>query len=70
MANSSNQSGGQGGQRPAPPKRKPIVVQPKIGRNDRVEIRNMQTGETKTVKFKAAEPLLKSGVWMLVKQEA
>jgi len=65
MANSGNQQ-----QRQAPPKRKPIVVQPKIGRNDKVEIRNMQTGETKSLKFKAAEPLLKSGVWMLVKQEA
>lgn len=53
-----------------PPKRKPISVAPKIGRNDKVEIRNMQTGETKTVKFKQAEPLLKSGVWMIVKQEA
>jgi preprotein translocase subunit SecA len=64
MANSGNQ------QRQAPPKRKPIVVQQKIGRNDKVEIRNMQTGETKSVKFKAAEPLIKSGVWVLVKQEA
>ena len=64
MANSGQQ------QRQAPPKRKPVVVAPKIGRNDKVEIRNMQTGESKSMKFKAAEPLLKSGVWKIVKQEA
>ena len=64
MENSSAQSQNRA------PKRKPISVAPKIGRNDKVEIRNMQTGETKMVKFKQAEPLLKSGVWMIVKQEA
>ena len=53
-----------------PPKRKPITTAPKIGRNEKVEIRNMQTGETKTMKFKQAEPLIKSGQWMMVKQEA
>ncbi|MBD3638904.1 MAG: preprotein translocase subunit SecA [Crocinitomicaceae bacterium] len=51
-------------------KRKPITAAPKIGRNEKVEIRNLQTGETKTVKYKQAEPLLKSGQWMIVKQEA
>jgi preprotein translocase subunit SecA len=66
MANSGQQQQ----QRQAPPKRKPVVVAPKIGRNDKVEIRNMQTGESKSVKFKAAEPLVKSGVWVIVKQEA
>jgi preprotein translocase subunit SecA len=62
MASSGNQQ-----QRP---KRQPVTVAPKIGRNDKVEIRNMQTGETKTVKFKQAEPLVKSGQWMIVGQEA
>lgn len=62
-------SANQGGQNRAP-KRKPVVVSPKIGRNEKVEIRNLQTGETKTVKFKQAEPLVKSGQWMIVKQEA
>ena len=51
------------------PKMQPKISAPKIGRNEKVEIRNMQTGETKTVKFKQAEPLLKAG-WVLVKQEA
>jgi len=62
MANSGNQQQRQ--------KRKPITTAPKIGRNDKVEIRNMQTGESKTVKFKQAEPLLKGGQWMIVQQEA
>ena len=48
------------------PKQKPIVVQPKIGRNEKVLIRHMQTGEEKEVKFKQAEPLLKTRVWMIV----
>lgn len=57
------------GQPGRPPKRKPVVhTQPKIGRNDRVEIRNMQTGETKTLKYKQAESLLKTGVWQLTKK--
>ncbi|MCB9225261.1 MAG: preprotein translocase subunit SecA [Crocinitomicaceae bacterium] len=60
MASSGNQQ----------PKRQPVVVEPKIGRNDKVEIRNLQTGETRVVKFKAAEPLIKSGQWMVVNQEA
>lgn len=52
----------------AAPKRQPVVKsEPKIGRNDKVEIRNMQTGETKTVKYKQAEPLIKSGAWVITK---
>ena len=33
------------------PKQKPVVVAPRIGRNDKVKIRNMQTGEEKEMKF-------------------
>lgn len=51
-------------------KPKPVIAAPKIGRNDKVEIRNLQSGETKTVKYKVAEPLIKSGQWILMKQEA
>jgi preprotein translocase subunit SecA len=39
---------------------------PKIGRNDRVVIKNVQNGESKTLKFKQAEPLISSGQWVLV----
>ena len=34
---------------------------PKIGRNEKVEIKNNDTGEVKTLKFKQAEKLLLSG---------
>jgi len=39
--------------------------QPKIGRNEKVTIKNVATGETKSVKFKQAEPLLKQGSWVI-----
>ena len=38
---------------------------PKIGRNEKVVIRNVSTGETKTVKFKQAEPLISKGEWVI-----
>jgi preprotein translocase subunit SecA len=39
--------------------------QPKIGRNEKVTIKNVATGETKSIKFKQAEPLLKQGSWVI-----
>ena len=38
---------------------------PKIGRNDRVTIQHVLTGENKTLKYKQAEPLLVKGDWVL-----
>ena len=38
---------------------------PKIGRNDKVTIKNILSGESKTVKYKQAEPLLQKGEWVL-----
>ncbi|MEL0262240.1 MAG: preprotein translocase subunit SecA, partial [Flavobacteriaceae bacterium] len=38
---------------------------PKIGRNERVTIKNVANGTTKTLKFKQAEPLIKSGQWVI-----
>ncbi|WP_291865827.1 preprotein translocase subunit SecA [Maribacter sp.] len=38
---------------------------PKIGRNDKVTIKNVMSGESKTVKYKQAEPLLDKGEWVL-----
>ena len=49
------------------PKREPIVAEQKIGRNDKVEIRNLQSGETKEVKFKQAEGLIATGQWVIVR---
>ena len=43
-----------------------VRSQPKIGRNDRVTIKNVMNGETKEVKFKQAEPLLAKGQWVIV----
>jgi len=42
-----------------------IREQPKIGRNEKVTIKNVATGETKKVKFKQAEPLIKQGSWVI-----
>lgn len=39
--------------------------QPKIGRNERVTIKNVLSGESKTVKFKQAEPLIAKGEWVI-----
>ncbi|WP_299384992.1 preprotein translocase subunit SecA [uncultured Lacinutrix sp.] len=40
--------------------------QPKIGRNDKVTIKNVMNGESKTVKYKQAEPLIAKGEWVIV----
>lgn len=39
--------------------------QPKIGRNERVTIKNVLSGESKTVKYKQAEPLIAKGEWVI-----
>ena len=45
-----------------------VRQQPKIGRNDRVTIKNVMSGENKTVKYKQAEPLIAKGQWVLVEE--
>ncbi len=45
-----------------------VREQPKIGRNDRVTIKNVLNGENKTMKYKQAIPLLEKGDWVLVDQ--
>lgn len=42
-----------------------VRERPKIGRNERVDIQHVVSGERKTVKFKQAEPLLSKGEWVL-----
>ena len=39
---------------------------PKIGRNDKVTIKNVMSGENKSMKYKQAIPLLDKGDWVLV----
>ena len=41
---------------------------PKIGRNEKVKLRNVKNGEDKIVKFKIAVPLINSGEWMLIEK--
>jgi preprotein translocase subunit SecA len=41
---------------------------PKIGRNDKVTIKNVMNGENKSMKFKQAIPLLDKGDWVLVEE--
>jgi preprotein translocase subunit SecA len=42
---------------------------PKIGRNDRVTIKHVMSGENRTLKYKQAEPLIVKGDWVLVDEE-
>ncbi len=50
-----------------PPITETIVRErPKIGRNERVTIKNVMSGESKTVKYKQAEPLINKGEWVLI----
>jgi preprotein translocase subunit SecA len=42
-----------------------VRERPKIGRNDRVTIKNVISGESKTIKYKQAEPLIEKGDWVL-----
>jgi len=43
-----------------------VREQPKIGRNERVTIKNIMSGEEKVVKFKQAIPLIEKGEWVIV----
>ena len=40
--------------------------QPKIGRNDKVTIKHVMSGENKTLKYKQAIPLINKGEWVLI----
>ena len=43
-----------------------VREKPKIGRNERVTIKNVMSGEEKIVKYKEAIPLIEKGEWVLV----
>lgn len=49
-------------------KQQPVVNEVKIGRNDKVTIVNLRSGETKEVKYKQAEPLIKDGSWQMAQK--
>jgi len=44
--------------------------QPKINRNDKVTIKNVMSGENKTLKYKQAIPLLDKGDWVITNHES
>ena len=43
-----------------------IRSKPKVGRNDKVTIKNIKTAEKKEIKYKHAEKLVNSGEWMII----
>ncbi len=43
-----------------------VREQPKIGRNEKVTIKNVMSGEEKEVKFKQAIPLIEKGEWVVL----
>ena len=45
-----------------------VREQPKIGRNEKVTIKNIMSGEEKVVKFKQAIPLIEKGSWVLIQK--
>jgi len=65
MAQRSRQVGAGASNQPQQSIETIIREQPKIGRNEKVTIKNIATGETKTVKFKQAEPLIRQGTWVI-----
>ena len=60
--------GGNASQR-AEPVETIVRDKPKIGRNDRVTIKNVMSGENKTLKYKQAEPLIVKGDWVLIEED-
>jgi len=46
-----------------------VRTERKIGRNEKVSIKNIATGEAKTVKYKQAIPLIEKGQWVLTSDD-
>ncbi len=49
-------------------KRQPVTVEDEPGRNDYVKVQNMNTGETKDVKWKYAEKMVNEDGWILIEK--
>ncbi len=64
-----NRAAGQSQQRRPQVTETIVREQPKIGRNDRVTLKHVMSGENKNMKYKQAIPLIEKGDWVLVKQE-
>ena len=68
MAMRNRQVGASAGQRQREVVETIVRDKPKIGRNEKVDIQHIASGEVKTVKFKQAEPLLTKGEWVLIEK--
>ena len=68
MAMRNRQVGASAGQRQREVVETIVRDKPKIGRNEKVDIQHIVSGEVKTVKFKQAEPLLIKGEWVLIEK--
>ena len=45
-----------------------VRTERKIGRNERVKIKNITTGESRELKYKQAIPLIEKGIWVLMSE--
>ena len=61
----SSQNKAAGNNRPQQQIETIVRDKPKIGRNDRIVIKNISTGENKEMKYKHAEPLINKGEWVI-----
>ena len=68
MAMRNRQVGASAGQRQREVVETIVRDKPKIGRNEKVDIQHIASGEVKNVKFKQAEPLLIKGEWVLIEK--
>ena len=66
VQNSTEQAISNSRQQSSEPVETIVREQPKVGRNERVTIKNVMSGEEKEVKFKQAIPLIEKGEWVLV----
>ncbi|MGB5244792.1 MAG: preprotein translocase subunit SecA [Lutimonas sp.] len=45
-----------------------VRTERKVGRNEKVTIKNIKTGESKSLKFKQALPLISNGTWVIIEE--
>ena len=65
VQNSTEQAIANSRQQQAEPVETIVRERPKIGRNEKVTIKNVMSGEEKEVKYKQAIPLIEKGQWVL-----
>ena len=67
VQNSTEQAISNSNQQAQQPVETIVREQPKIGRNERVTLKNVMSGEEKEMKFKQAIPLIEKGEWVITK---